>query len=311
MRSSIIIVGALCLAAPVSYAQEEAEREIRRVEERAERREAELEERIEILEGLAAGMEALKRLGRERELEMLRAVAREIGKERPRGGDAELIERRLRALRVSFGAFEGQKGEQFARFRDVIEHGIHAREIMLEGAWDADAKRVLRNQPKAEQLIELLMHSDKFLRERKRKEQAAFVRQVAREWLGSLRNEHALHALEFAEQSLEGARDKRNRHIRELLGARMDQLRAGHEWNRDETGQVLEMLHHCEDRLREQRKADAADIVHRYREQLHTRWKKGRERDQLAARVERLEDRVNRIADLLERLVDQLEEEDD
>ena len=96
-----------------------------------------------------------------------------------------------------------------------------------------------------------------------------------------------------------------------MLGERMDQIRAGREWNREQTAQVIEILHSCEDRLREQKKPDAADLVHGVRERLHASWKQHQPERGIEERVAHLERRVEKIANLLERVLDELEDDDE
>lgn len=305
-----IIGAAVCLLALGASGQD---REIEELEREME----ELARKVEILEGLAAGMEALEELGKERELDMLRRVVEEVKVGARRADDErEIAKRYLKAMRIAFKAFDGQDGEKVKRIREDLEHGIHARELLLEGERGEEARRVVRTQPKAAHLIEILFYAAEVLKKRDRDEQAGFVQRVAREWLEghrgkAQRGEKFMHALELAHDSLAALKDERNRKIRGTLAERMEQLRAGREWNRDQTGQVIEILHYCEDRLREQKKADAADLVHGVRERLHARWRdqKPKADGGLAQRVERLERRVEEIAGLLERLVEELEEE--
>jgi hypothetical protein len=285
--------------------------------EELEREMEELSRKVEILEGLAAGMEALEELGKHRELDMLRRVVEEVKVGARRGdGEREIAQRYLKALRIAFEAFDGQKGSKARAIREDLEHGIHARELLLEGERGEKARRVVRTQPKPAHLIEILFYAANVLKKQDKDEQAGFVQRVAQEWLDghrgkAQRGEKFMHALELAHESLAAYKDERNQKIRGTLGERMEQLRAGREWNHDQTGQVIEILHYCEERLREQKKADAADLVHGVRERLHARWREPKPKPDadLAQRVERLERRVEKIAGLLERLVEELEEE--
>ncbi|MHC4450306.1 MAG: hypothetical protein ACYS0E_09255 [Planctomycetota bacterium] len=309
MRWKVVWIS-ICLFALCASGQD---REIEELEREME----ELAEQVEILEGLDAGMEALERLGKHRELEMLRRVVDELKVGARRGdGEREIAKRYLKAMRIAFKAFEGRDGEKVQRIRNDLEHGIHARELLLEGKRGEEARRVVRTQPKPEHLIEILFYAARVLKKQDKDEQAGYVQRVAQEWLNghrgkAQRGEKFMHALELAHESLAAAKDERNRKIRAMLGERMEQLRARREWNRDETGQVIEILHYCEDRLREQKKADAADLVHGVRERLHARWREQKPKadEGLAQRVERLERRVEKIAGLLERLVEELEQE--
>ncbi|MHC4940833.1 MAG: hypothetical protein ACYTHK_17970 [Planctomycetota bacterium] len=299
----------VCLFALAASAQD---REIEELEREME----ELSEKIELLEKLAAGMEALEALGRERELEMMERVVRELTVHARGRTERQIAERQLEALRFAFDAFEGRKEERFVAMREALEHGIHARELLLEGERGEYARKVIRTQPKAAHLIEILMVARDELREQGKAERAMFVHRVATEWReGHKRKQERvkanMHALEVAYESLAGLDDERNRKIRGMLGERIKQLRGGKEWNREQTAQVLEILHYCEERLREQKKHDAADIVHRYREPLLARWRESRPEANLERRVARLERKVDRMAELLERILHELEADED
>lgn len=303
------MIGAtVCLLALGAFGQD---REIEELEREME----ELARKVEILEGLAAGMEALEELGKERELDMLRRVVEEVKVGARRAdGEREIAKRYLKAMRIAFKAFDGQEGKKVQRIREDLEHGIHARELLLEGERGEEARRVVRTQPKPAHLIEILFYAAKVLKEQDKDEQAGFVQRVAQEWLEghrrkAARGDRSMHALELALESIGRPKDERSRKIRGMLEERTEQLRAGKEWNRQQTGQVIELLQTCEQLLRKQKKADAADLVHRYREQLRARWESGKSEANLAERVGRLERRVEKIAGLLERLVEELEQE--
>jgi hypothetical protein len=226
----------------------------------------------------------------------------------------------MEALRMAFGVFEGMDGRRFDRIRDALEHGIHARELERAGREDEEARRVMRLQPGDENLLQILAYAERLCRVRKQDERADHIHRARETWNRpserprerphrDRRWHEAMHALEIAHESLERER------LKEMLRNRMEQLRANREWTLEQTGQVLEILAHAEERLRRAERGDAADLVHRYREGLHTHWKRARENAErrrpdreMAERVERLERRMERMAQLLERVVDELED---
>jgi len=149
-----MMVGAVLALALGARAQEGRDEEIEELEREME----ELAEKVEVLEGLAAGLEALEALGRDREAEMLRGAIRDVREGRERRDDREqrTLEWQNEVLRTAFRAFEGMDGRKHDAIRDALEHAIHARELRLEGARHADARRVLRTQPGEENLIEIM-----------------------------------------------------------------------------------------------------------------------------------------------------------
>lgn len=179
----------------------EAAREHRKKAERIERRIAEFLERRgrsrtergelgAVLEGLERGMAALRELGRHVELERLERVAAEVREQlaehgRRMGGAAErgMAERQLEILRVAIHAVhEAGRGE----VADQLERAIHARELALAGRDDEEALRIREGAPKRGQLAELLMFSERVLRERQQPDRAELVGGLARELAESL-----------------------------------------------------------------------------------------------------------------------------
>ena len=117
---------------------------------------------METLEQLEHGMAALERLGRLEEMEMLQRVAndvrRDLDRERPAEGrranrELEIVAMQIEALELSLPALrEGERMEAV----EMVERAIQAREMMLEGRRDREARMVREHAPNRGQIRELM-----------------------------------------------------------------------------------------------------------------------------------------------------------
>jgi len=119
-------------------------------------------EYVKLIEGLEYGMEALKKLGNERELKHLAAIADGLRQERKkaqherqqgaaRGGDSEIAEvrRRLGVLRFAVHGFV-EAGDHAAAER--VELAMRARELAIEGVRGEKLAKVREAAPAREEL---------------------------------------------------------------------------------------------------------------------------------------------------------------
>ena len=197
----------------------------------------------EVLDGLERGMAALEELGRRDALEHLQRIADDVRQEldshrrHHRGRwERELVANQLEALRLAIPALrEGGRLDS----AELAEHAIRAREVMLEGRNDHEARMIRDRAPDRGQIVELLALSEALYREFGMVERA---RQVSR----------------LADELWAGRRDRpRGRR-------RAERERRGHPDSVDEHGRYqLQVMEHALLALKEAEREDAADLIRR------------------------------------------------
>lgn len=184
-------------------------REVAAFKEHLARREAERRDREggsakggdgetrEIMNGLEAGIRALKRAGWEEEAKRLLKVTQEIQRQR-----AGASEERARAEEARAGK-EGKEGEEFRRHFEILrlamkgcidagrpkeadrlEHAAHVLRLDAEGRRDAEAEEIRRNGPSREQTAELLAFAARCLREQGKPDACEMVEDLSRKYGG-------------------------------------------------------------------------------------------------------------------------------
>ncbi len=196
----------------------------------------------EVLDGLERGMAALEELGRRDALEHLQRIADDVRQElhsdrRHQRGRSEraLVENQLETLRLAIPALrEGGRRDS----AELAEHAIRAREMMLEGRNDREARMFRDRAPNREQIVELLALSEALYREFGMVERARQIDRLADElWAGRDR-----------------PRGRR----------RAERERRGHSDSADEHGRYqLQVMEHALHALKEAEREDAADLIMR------------------------------------------------
>jgi hypothetical protein len=143
----------------------------------------------ESLDRIERGAQALREIGRAEEASRLELVAEEI-RERIRaearakggGGEDRASSRRLELMETAMHALrDGGRGDSAEEMR----RAIRARELLLEGRDDDEARRLRAAAPNEGDQVELLRFAARILQELNEPEKAAAVRQLAEEiWRG-------------------------------------------------------------------------------------------------------------------------------
>ncbi len=193
----------------------------------------------EVLDGLERGMAALEELGRRDAREHLQRIADDVRQELRRHhrdrSERAIVENQLETLRLAIPALrEGGRMDS----AELVEHAIRAREVMLEGRNDREARKFRDRAPDRGQIVELLALSEALYREFGMVEKARQIDRLAHElWAGRDR-----------------PRGRR----------RAERERRGHSDSADEHGryqvQVMEQALHA---LKEAEREDAADLIMR------------------------------------------------
>lgn len=115
-----------------------------------------------LIERLEVGMSALEELECHDALDIVRRIANELREERaqrhgkpPREENEEIktVRRRLKVMRTAVDAFlEANRREE----AELVEHAMHARELILEGRRGEEANRIRETAPNRGQLAETL-----------------------------------------------------------------------------------------------------------------------------------------------------------
>ena len=235
-----------------------------------------------VLEGLERGMEALRAIDRNEELQALERVAQGVrrrleglqeGRDRPQrerrrerrgeGNEREMAMHQLEIMRLAMPALrEGERRDA----ADLLEHAIHARELALEGVRNEKAQKVRESAPNRAQLAEILGLSSRLWREFGNKERAQAVGKLAEQLSARVRRERGERA--------QREQDRPRREAREQDRPRRE---------------AREHREHDGERHDEREKHDQSD---RYQAAME--------------RIERLEGQIKRLGAALERMQGQL-----
>lgn len=175
LTSLALGLGLTLTMAPACPAQEGRDREMRK-----------------ILNGLEAGIGALRALGRKEDAAHLLEIFREVqakGRQRAErrhrhSDEREFAQWQLQVLRHAKAAFaEGKKGDAL----ELTERWMHALELGLEGRRDREARQIIERAPGLGNKVELLTYASKLLHEYKATEKAQAVRKLADQLRRNLR----------------------------------------------------------------------------------------------------------------------------
>ena len=203
----------------------------------------------EILQGLKAGGDSLRTLGRAEEAENLERTAAEIQKKAAAGGkrdrgqsEREVALAQIKIMRI---ALQGLLDAGRKDLAESMEHAIHAQELALEGNRNKKAIAVRESAPSLGQRIELLMFAAQKLRDAGKKEQASVV-------------------ANFSEQLRERfrAQQKRGREG-EQREVKCEVKREGGDKEREVAAAQIEVMETTLVALREGQREDSADLLRR------------------------------------------------
>jgi len=144
----------------------------------------------ETLDRIERGVEALRAIGRGEEASRLQLVAEEVRQKlraeaRAKGGGGEedrAVARQLEWMEVAMHALrDGGRGDS----AEDMRRAMRARELLLEGRDDEEARAIRASAPNEGEQVELLRFAARILQELNQPEKAASVRQLAEEiWRG-------------------------------------------------------------------------------------------------------------------------------
>lgn len=216
------------------------EAKVRALKEEPGARPLHREEAEEILRGLEQGIHSLERLGMGEKADWLREIADRLRRklEAPERGDRgeepdrgrEVVKHHVEILRLGMKALLEAEKEDAAR---RLEHAIHARELMLEGRRDPEAREIVESSPKPAALAELMRHAAERWAEFRHPGNAARCEELARRFEEMAREgggprpeggeprpeerrEEALHRVEKLEAQVRELREALERVLREL-----------------------------------------------------------------------------------------------
>ncbi len=294
-------------------------------------------ELVEILEGLERGIEALERLERWEEIDVMRRVADDLrgelrarGREgEPRRGDREreLVGRQIETLRLALPALREARRADAVH---LVSLAIAAREHLLAGHRDHDRRG---QAPAAGQIVELLKLAASLDRERGREGRAARLQRLAGElWQprgGGPAGRAALEEIEIMRMAIHGLMEADRRDAAELLERALHARQVTREGRRDrearhirdnapELGAQVELLQVAAGIWREYGDLERAEAINELAERIWARrrdalpedprraWRRGSEPDD--AVLDRLE-RLERRLDELQRALDEAREQ--
>lgn len=149
-----------------------------------------LEDQVAALQAEVTRLKAALREGRGSEKQIKRTVRREgqpkeerIRDERPKS-EREVVLDQLKVMRMAVPALKEADRTELA---ELLTLAIRAREMMLEGRRDEEARRVRERAPKREQLAEILSLAARLWREFGKTEKGAAVGQLAEQLAGGRR----------------------------------------------------------------------------------------------------------------------------
>jgi hypothetical protein len=318
----IVLALAICLvSAPRATAQQPGE-ETRRL--------------TEILEGLEHGLVALERLERHEEHEMLQRVANDVRRaierhkkraEAGMGGRAErqIVANQIDTLRLALPALrEAERREAVI----MVERAIRAREVMLEGRRDQEARQIRQQAPDRQRLVKLLALAEGIYRKLGMEERAAELSRLTEElWpkrdrpqrgpQAPGRREAARKQLEVMRMALPALREagrqgsaellERAIHAREVdLKGREDREAAAIRRKAPTVGQQIELLQMAAELWRELDHPEKAEAVGALARRMRSAMqRRGDERARGEARREarqRPQDRRDELLQRIERL---------
>jgi hypothetical protein len=145
-----------------------------------------------ILQGLEHGMAALKELGRRDALELLMEIAQDVrhapaDRERRDGRSEKAEFQRLKIMKTAIPALLEGGDENLAH---QLEQALHAREMVLDGRRDPQARRIIDSSPKLGQQIEILHHAANLWEEFGHEGKAGSLFELVEEMHGQFEREH-------------------------------------------------------------------------------------------------------------------------
>ena len=212
-----------------------AERVEQQLEQHQRARSDEAEHLHNVLEGLEHGMAALRELGRHEELQALERVAHDVRRElqgrrdhrqreRERAHrsekEREVAQHHLEIMRMAMPALrEGERKDA----AELLEHAIRARERVLEGRRDDEARRIRETAPNRGQLGEILGLASRLWAEFGHEERARAVGELAEQMRARLHSKRDDRAQREQDRPRREARDWREDRDRPEVRERREQ----------------------------------------------------------------------------------------
>ena len=191
LRSRFLVLALLaCFIAPAELARadEGEHRDRGRAANEVEQQVVALRKAVKVLRQQKANPRLIRAL--EEQIERVQHPRRKAGSER------QIVEEWLEVMRLAMRALQNaDRGDSV----DVLEHGIHALELALEGREDEKAKRIRREAPSRAEQARALRRAARWLREHDKSREARWVAELAERFAG-----HAEHGHEHGHEHEHG-----------------------------------------------------------------------------------------------------------
>jgi hypothetical protein len=172
---------------------------------------------------------------RERDVQRDREVDRE--RDRQRGPDRNEREHLAYQIVVMRSALPAIREAERPDTAELLEHAIHARELMLEGARGEDAARIIETAPKLGAVVEILAYASRLWEEFGHERKAAIIGELAEQMGAEYRARRERNAERERARDRDAQAEVRQRRIRELE-ERLAELEAALERTRNELREV-------------------------------------------------------------------------
>ena len=256
----------------------------------------------EILNGLEAGIDALRKIGRGKDAERLLVIYRGIqrgSKKDPGNAEREEAQRQLEVFGFAKDVYK-ETGKE--KLLELIERAMHAQEIRLTGRRDKEAQQILAREPESGAQAELLAHAAHLLDERKRgPKRAHALRGIAERIATRLKRRETGEQKQRSERRREEEGERR-RELQRRQEMEREQRREHEEKRRHESEEHREMERRRAHERREHERHREHQANHERRQERNRAHGKGSALERLNERVEWLQRELDKVREQMRRL---------